>query len=640
SSSEAVDLLEQLAGLLKDNRNTTLSRVGQACPILKIGQYSNLHLPLRKVFGSRFADEFSVLLQLRSPQAEDSSLLTLLSPRSHILLQLRLGPHAFTLVTTQQRLYEFPIEGLSDGRWHRIAVGVSWQRLALYVDCMLVESVNWTYTSLDIVADGMIMIGGTVEDFETPFKGDLRQVTFLMGDADAAADHCTLHQPACGLAALKPPRSPKTSHSELILSSNDLEDLLERSNSLPSVESHLTDSVFPQGGSRRGDGTAPQGPWRSGTVTRGDVFLVEEDTDLADLDLLSKHGTLAPTKNVAGAKPDPASKDLDENITTDKIRVDGGGRSQGRFPGKPSNDIIDLDLASSSGTQNKPSLGFSGGKEPPKFPEHPESDLLKEEELLPSTVTPPSPRPSLLWEADPTVLKQQGHVDTGNSQTPTCDKDLVRGADSRMYRILRGPPGPVGPLGRRGCPGKRGHPGFKGDKGARGPAGRDGWRGEPGPPGPPGLPYLYLWRNSVEDWATFRHTSFFQLLQMGWPREHGPPGPPGAMGRPGLPGLPGEPGERGPPGHRGDMGEPGPRGLPGQKGRSGRDGERGLDGQPGLPGLPGLQGPRGYKGESAPKGEKGDEVRGHLRKPSWVHWKARLPLALERAAGGQCFSKY
>lgn len=54
----------------------------------------------------RFADEFSLLLQLRSPQAEDRSLLTLLSPQGHVLLQLRLGPHAFTFVTMQQQHYE------------------------------------------------------------------------------------------------------------------------------------------------------------------------------------------------------------------------------------------------------------------------------------------------------------------------------------------------------------------------------------------------------------------------------------------------------------------------------------------------------------------------------------------------------
>ncbi|XP_029108675.1 collagen alpha-1(V) chain-like [Scleropages formosus] len=606
---EVVDLLEQLSALVEDTRNVSLSRVGQACPVLRIGQYSTLHLPLRQAFGPRFLDEFTVLLQLRSPQAEDRSLLTLLTSDSHILLQLRLGLHAFTLVTTQQRVYEFPVEGLSDGRWHRVAVGVSLRQLALYVDCALVENVNWTYPSLEVSTDGLIMIGGIVEGFETPFKGDLRQATFLMGDPDAAANHCTLHQPACGPAAPKPPRSPKTSHTELMLSSNDLEDLPESSDSLPSVESLLTDPVSPQGGNPRGDGTAPLGPRRPGSVTRGDVFLVEEDTDLAESHLPFRYSTPPPAKHIPGPKPDPASKDQDENITTDKIRVASGGRSRDTFPGKPSDDIIDLDSASPSGPQKKPSPGFIGEKETPKLHERPDSTLLKEEELLPSTVTPPTPRPSPDME---TNRAERGPaiptVDTGSRQTPACDKDLVRGADGRMYRVLRGSPGPVGPPGRTGCPGARGYPGFKGSKGVRGPAGREGWRGEPGPPGPPGLPYLYLWRNSVEDWATFRHTSFFQLLQMGWPREQGPPGPEGEMGRPGLPGPPGEPGQRGPPGRRGDMGDPGPRGLPGQKGRGGRDGERGLDGQPGPPGLPGPQGPHGFKGESAPKGEKGDEL--------------------------------
>lgn len=41
-------------------------------------------------------------------------------------------------------------------------------------------------------------------------------------------------------------------------------------------------------------------------------------------------------------------------------------------------------------------------------------------------------------------------------------------------------------------------------KGFQGERGRDGPRGEPGRPGPAGLPALYLWRNTLEDWAAFR----------------------------------------------------------------------------------------------------------------------------------------
>ncbi|KAI1882503.1 hypothetical protein AGOR_G00251430 [Albula goreensis] len=243
--TEEVDLLEQLFWQAGNSSNTSITLEGQKCPVLQVGQYSTLSLPLRQAFGSRFADEFSILLQLRSSQREDRSLLTLLSPHSHILLQLRLSPYTFSLVTTQQRHYEFPVGALSDGQWHRVSVGVSTQRLALYVDCMLVESVNWTYPGMDIATDGLLMVGGIIEDFETPFEGSLRQVSFLMGDPDGARDQCTLHVPTCGGAAPKAPRSPKTPGSleDLILASNDLEDLLKNSESSIGSRGPLTVSV-------------------------------------------------------------------------------------------------------------------------------------------------------------------------------------------------------------------------------------------------------------------------------------------------------------------------------------------------------------------------------------------------------------
>lgn len=47
---------------------------------------------------------------------------------------------------------------------------MSTQSLALYVDCTLIESVNWTYTGMDIATDGLLLVGGLIEDFETPFE--------------------------------------------------------------------------------------------------------------------------------------------------------------------------------------------------------------------------------------------------------------------------------------------------------------------------------------------------------------------------------------------------------------------------------------------------------------------------------------
>lgn len=65
----------------------------------------------------------------------------------------------------------FPVAVLSDGGWHRVAVSVSSGRLALYVDCSMVESVDWAYKDgLGISTDGLVMVGGIIEGFETPFE--------------------------------------------------------------------------------------------------------------------------------------------------------------------------------------------------------------------------------------------------------------------------------------------------------------------------------------------------------------------------------------------------------------------------------------------------------------------------------------
>lgn len=76
----------------------------------------------------------------------------------------------------------FPVSGLSDGKWHRVAVSVSAKRLALYVDCSLLESVDWVYEGLGISSDGLLVVGGVIEGFETPFevKGLCPQMQLLL----------------------------------------------------------------------------------------------------------------------------------------------------------------------------------------------------------------------------------------------------------------------------------------------------------------------------------------------------------------------------------------------------------------------------------------------------------------------------
>jgi len=54
----------------------------------------------------RFADELSVLMKLRYSLQEDTSLVTILSHRSHVLFQIRVSPHGLVFVTTRKRHYE------------------------------------------------------------------------------------------------------------------------------------------------------------------------------------------------------------------------------------------------------------------------------------------------------------------------------------------------------------------------------------------------------------------------------------------------------------------------------------------------------------------------------------------------------
>lgn len=58
-------------------------------------------------FVFRFADEFSLLVQLQSPQSEERSVFSMLSPDSHVMMQLRISAYAVIFIGTQQRHYEW-----------------------------------------------------------------------------------------------------------------------------------------------------------------------------------------------------------------------------------------------------------------------------------------------------------------------------------------------------------------------------------------------------------------------------------------------------------------------------------------------------------------------------------------------------
>ncbi|KAL2092225.1 hypothetical protein ACEWY4_012023 [Coilia grayii] len=543
---------------------------------------------------SRFAEEFSILLQLRSSQDVDRSLLTLLNFHNHILLQLRLGPYSLTFISTQQRDYEFPVS-VSDSRWHYVSVGVSAKALTLYVDCVLVETIKWVYPYMGITTEGLLTVGGILEGFETPFEGELRQMTFLMGDSDAARDHCSLYSAECGVS--KAPRPTHKKKQGTLFSSGD-----------PGLD--LTESSTDDG--------SPVVVQKAGDVrpsNRHTNALVPSVSPALNVSVVTKHntkwdlqtndlrdGSLTLENQVETVKPTVITTNSDRRVLTSIKTSSPKANTDRRITQTgPSGGIIDLDSPSANGFQKSSLHPTKNQRNQPT-----DSNVLPEEDLLPSTLDP-----------GPKVTKEDyggqgrgrgtGTEHTSVQQEAPRHGDIVTGLDGREYRLLRGAPGPAGPPGQRGCVGQEGLEGFKGDKGSMGPVGRDGMRGEPGPMGFPGLPTLYLWRNTAEDWAAFRKTPFFQAINARWPREQGPPGPIGEMGKPGRPGIPGEPGQRGIPGRRGDMGSFGPKGVSGRAGKPGRDGEPGHDGTPGSRGLPGLKGPRGEKGESAPPGEKGEE---------------------------------
>lgn len=127
--TEEVNVLQELSLQVSDSKNASLSVEDRKCPVVQVGQYSTLSLPLRQLFSDRlqlfikcwvrtsycwfyhvhpfsFADEFSLLVQLRSFQKEEHSVLTLMSSDSRITLQLRISARAVIFIGTQQRHYE------------------------------------------------------------------------------------------------------------------------------------------------------------------------------------------------------------------------------------------------------------------------------------------------------------------------------------------------------------------------------------------------------------------------------------------------------------------------------------------------------------------------------------------------------
>lgn len=211
----------------------------------------------------------------------------------------------------------------------------------------------------------------------------------------------------------------------------------------------------------------PSGSNRKGSVGRGDVFVVDEDTDLLN-PILQSGGQVNPQwkpsrnglKGNQKGKPELSSKLLEDNITTDK-KTDSDGRISSLFPGKPSDDIVDLDIGSAT---KKPSVGLPVL---PKIPSDPrtstDSNKLREETDERSRSVSPTPHVIISGPSAKAVVEEGMPITTDhraeqNGELPdkerpgivtivSRDRDLVLGSDGKKYRLQRGPQGRMGPPG-------------------------------------------------------------------------------------------------------------------------------------------------------------------------------------------------
>ncbi|KAH1179307.1 hypothetical protein KIL84_021890, partial [Mauremys mutica] len=642
---DEVNLLDKLTSSARDFSNISLSYDEANCSVLEVGQYSTLSIPTREAFGDRFVDELSVLLKLRYSLKEETSLLTILSHRSHVLFQIRINPLALVFVTTRRRHYEFPVSILGDGDWHQVALSISSERLELHVDCQLVESVGWSnYFGMGVTTQGLVILGGLIESFEIPFEGALQQLTFQMGDPGAAGEYCGGYNTRCASAfsteafrnqsrspgELSPawPEVPKETNeiqesytqgskfttSDLavrppLVWENPQENLRPSPNgsaltSAPSTKRLSAEEEerlsIEEEGFELLNSTYNKitGPGRPG-VGRSELEVAGNASDSIttvtsvppagrrDVQVADDNVILSRTSakvNRPASKKDHVSKPQDENITTEKLKGDTGSRTW-FSPSKPIDAIIDLDnpsIFSKISAEVSQTVGSAGN-----IARAPSSDSRRKAEAPVGEGTLESPSKASL-SPEEAVKPIQTSLDT-----EVVPSDHNRGV---VYR------------GKTGSEAKRSE---DHDQGGVLWTAADGQQvrvkpGPRGPQGPPGLPGCRGRRGPLGPKGD-KQSSFYQLLHAGWPRHPGPRGLPGHPGKPGLPGPPGYPGEPGDKGQLGYMGESGLQGFLGHAGFPGSDGLPGMDGKPGPPGLPGEQGPQGFKGDQGPAGEKGDQ---------------------------------
>lgn len=192
--------------------------------------------------------------------------------------------------------------------------------------------------------------------------------------------------------------------------------------------------------------------------------MVDEDTDLLD-PVFQNGGKVNPQwkpsrngfKVNQKGKPELPSKELEENITTDKKT--NSGRTSSLFPRKPSGEVIDMDIESAT---KKPSVIFPVVTKIPSDPSE-TTDANKSREVTDNRSKFVSPTPHIITtqkaivdagrpvSTDPRDKlnnKLQEKEQPGTVTIIYRDRDLVLGPDGEKYRLQRGPPGPMGPPGK------------------------------------------------------------------------------------------------------------------------------------------------------------------------------------------------
>ncbi|MEJ1283782.1 collagen type V alpha 3 [Cricetulus griseus] len=646
-AAEPVDVLKAL-GVHKGHAG--VAEVPGSCPqripqgdrAFRVGKSSLLSVPTLQLFpDGHFPENFSVLFTVRGQPANRSVLLSIYDEKGVQQLGLALGP---ALGLLGESFSPLPKQvNLMDGRWHRVAVSVSGEKVTLVTDCdpqppMFGQGPRFISTA------GLTMMGiqdSREETFEgavggklrgsmegrgrdilgnegqrhgaTPFppvQGDIQEL-LLIPDPQAAFQACELYLPGCETP------DPTTTGA-------------------PKGEPEKNTPRRKGKGKKKGRGRKGKGRKKKNKETsrlsptpgasENQTFL---HTPEAEKPIPHQPPTLTPlavTTTVTiernatvlqqGFDSDTeAELRTPESEATEEEEEAGGPTMRPKFRAAEQPIQTEFQIfpgAGEKGAKGEPATieqGISGPSGPPGPPGFPGDRGLPGPAGLPGI-----PGVDGVRGLPGTVIMMPGRAGADGARGLPGDTGPKVGVGARAgwgWRVSRsrvqgnccffqqgdrgfdGLPGLPGEKGQRGVTGSDGAPGAKGNVGIPGPQGPIGTPGEKGEDGFPGF-------KGDEGPKGDRGSTGFP----------GPLGPLGEKGKRGKAGQPGEEGERGVPGDVGQNGSPGAPGEKGKVGDVGPLGERGPPGPPGPPGeqgLPGMEGKEGAKGELGPLGSPGKE---------------------------------